>query len=257
MAPTHVPLSIVHEIRDQIMAKIRPVIDDAISEAVTSAVESIPIPSLGVPWAARPDVSKAYWIWTHEEPRESPPVGPRAFRKVEFIPSGYTVNSMVIDIGCASCHALYVNGQVVSNYRGHGILRYSIVFPPMNRVIIAVCASRNPTGSQQPGMIASAVMWNSANYKGRTFTSVTDGDWVTSTTAAFKGFERLDYNQDDSWYYCRVPGAFGDQPWSGSDWKKPTVTSGLKTEYQSGTFFNPPSASTATPGPPAEAVQYV
>ncbi|KAF5315034.1 hypothetical protein D9619_007474 [Psilocybe cf. subviscida] len=200
---------------------------------------------------AKPDIAKAKWIWTNEQPYGQPPGGPRAFRKLVPIPLGQSVDSMIIDITCDNWYTLYVNGYVVGNGTAwNKVQRYSIKFPKTNRVLVAVYASNDPVLLQQAGLIASAVMWDSTNYTGRTFDIGTDSSWKTSITTSASGFERPSYRPDSSWTSAREEGPYGMAPWGAV--AKPTTTDPVTGGFSGLTIPDPPPAQQATPGPDSD-----
>jgi len=202
-----------------------------------------------------PDIANAHWIWTDEQPHEQPPPGPRAFRKVAHITPGEFVDSMIIDITADNYYTLYVNGSVVGSTTIVGdawewkvVKRYSIKFELTDRVIISVYAANDTTRLAQAGVIASAVLWNSENNQGGTFTINTDTSWGTSNTATASGFEKFYYSQDASWGRARDEGLYGVAPWGAV--AKPTTTSPVTGGFSGlNGIPDPPSAPLATPGP--------
>jgi hypothetical protein len=212
--------------------------------------ETNPVPSL------KPDIATAQWIWTQEQPYNQPPGGPRAFRKAVMLPQPQMVDSMIIDITCDNWYTLYINGMVVGNGTDWTVVkRYSVKFPRTNRVLLAVYAANDPVSLLQAGLIASAVLWDSTNYTGRSFDIATDSSWKTSplpATATSSGFEKVSYrpDRDPSWTNARVEFPYGLGVWGPV--AKPTTTSSLNGGFTGLTVPDAPAAQSATPGPDSD-----
>ncbi|KAF8187719.1 hypothetical protein BJ912DRAFT_969372 [Pholiota molesta] len=210
-----------------------------------------PNPPPEIPKAAltTPDIATGTWIWTPEQPYASPPQAPRGFRKTMNIPPGKFVDSLIIDITCDNFETVYING----NCLGYGLdfrfpKRWSVSFPPTNKVAIAVYAANDPNSGNVAGLLAAAVAWNSAKFQGETFKTQTDASWKCTTAVPPKGFEMTNFN-DRAWVAVRtivpVP-----EPWTAiiKPTKTEAITGGFKTAQVNG-IPDAPRAPLATPGP--------
>lgn len=160
-----------------------------------------------------PDLAVAQWIWTQEVPYHDRPAGPRRFRKTFLLPEGKVVDSLVIDITCDDLYSLYINGRVL----GHGLQwhiarRWSITFPPTNKIIIAVYASNDPVGMSYAGLLASAVLWDSADINGGYSKIKTDASWKYGGTSSWTGTDLTPLVEGD-WKPVKVSGRYGTRPW--------------------------------------------
>lgn len=180
------------------------------------------VPNASIP-SPHPDITFASWIWTWETPYNSPPVGLRPFRKTVVIPNGCFVDSLTIDIFVDDIFALYVNGKIVGSGTqwtlGH---RWCITFPPTNRLLLAVCATNDPRWGNAAGLIATGVLWDSAEFKGDFYyTFKTDGSWKSLDVPGPPGFERVSFD-DSEWNLARDQGRCGGALWALSDMVIPT-----------------------------------
>ncbi|KAF8955830.1 kinase-like domain-containing protein [Flammula alnicola] len=192
-----------------------------------------------------PDIGTSEWIWTHEQPYHSPPVGPRSFRKTLIIPEGQFVNSAVIDITCDNFYTLYVNGCVVGSGGDWTIAqRYSITFALTSRVVIAVYAANDPVSQAQAGIIAAGTIWDSRNPRRQSYKVVTDASWrCLNWVPAEFNWQTLN---DSGWPTVRVEGPYGVYPWY--DIAKPTATNPVCGGFTGiAGIPDAPSAPLATP----------